>query len=213
MTPTATEPDTVADLLHDLGGIPPERVLWTPRPGTATEADLLRCIDREPKRLVELIDGTLVQKPMGKREAMLGGWLATLLNNFIVPRRLGYVAGADGPIRMTTRRVRMPDEWYVARASLPDGADDDDAIADYPPDVAVEVVSKGNTKREIEQKRREYFAVGCKLVWVVDRKVRTVTASTDPDTAVTLGVGDTLTGGDVLPGFAVPVADIFGHLD
>lgn len=53
--------DTVADLLHQLGDIPPERVLWDPIPGTATEADVIRHVDGEPKRLVELIDGTLVQ--------------------------------------------------------------------------------------------------------------------------------------------------------
>jgi Uma2 family endonuclease len=215
MTPTVStrEPDTVADLLRALGGIPPERVLWTPRPGTATEEDLLRCIDREPKRLVELVDGTLVEKPMGKKEAMLAMWLGTILNNHIVPRRLGFVAGADGPMRTTPRRVRMPDVWFVARASLPGGADDEEAIAGYPPDLIVEVLSRGNTRREIEGKRREYFAAGCKLAWVVDRKKRTVAVYTCPDTAVTLGVGDTLTGGDVLPGFAVPVADVFSYLD
>jgi Uma2 family endonuclease len=215
MTPTAAppEPDTVADLLHDLGDVPPDRVLWTPRPGTATEKDLLRCLEREPKRLVELIDGTLVEKPMGKREAMLAMWLGTLLNNHVVPRRLGYVAGADGPIRVAARRVRVPDVWFVARASLPDGVDDEAAIADYPPDLAAEVVSRKSTKRELERKRREYFAKGTKLVWVVDRKTMTVAVYTDPGTAVTLGVGDTLTGGEVLPGFAVPVADLFSYLD
>ena len=215
MPPTASppEPDTLADLLAALGGVPPDRVLWTPRPGTATEKDLLRCIEREPKRLVELIDGTLVEKPVGKKEAFLAMWLGTLLNNFVVPRRLGYVAGADGPTRTTPRRVRLPDVWFVARTSLPAGADDEDAIAGYPPDLAVEVLSRGNTRQEMVRKRGEYFAAGCKLLWVVDRKARTVTVFTGPDVAVTLGVGDTLTGGAVLPGFAVPVADLFAYLD
>ena len=211
MTPTAAQPDTLADVLASLGDIPLDRILWTPRPGTATEADMLHYLERE-RRLVELIDGILVEKPMGQREAMLAGWVLTLLNMHVVPRRLGYVAGADGPIRMTTNRTRLPDVWFVARASLPDGLGEE-AVADYPPDLAVEVVSKGNTRKEMLQKRREYFAAGCKLAWVVDRKKQTVAVYTDPDTAVTLGVGDMLTGGDVLPGFSVPVADIFGYLD
>ena len=205
--------ETLPDALRRLGDVPPSRILWTPRPGTATEKDLLRCLDREPKRLVELIDGTLVEKPMGKKEAMLAGWILTLLNIFVVPRRLGYVAGEAGPIRMTTKRTRMPDVWFIARTSLPDGVDDEATVADYPPDLVVEVLSKSNSKREIAQKLREYFAVGCKLAWVVDRKKQIVAVYTDPDTAVTLGVGDTLTGGEVLPGFAVLVADIFGYLD
>jgi Uma2 family endonuclease len=212
MPTRTTDPDTVADLLRRLGGVPPERVLWTPRPGTATEADLLRCLGREPKRLVELIDGTLVEKPMGKREAMLAGWIVTLLNNFVVPRRLGFVAGADGPVRVSGRRVRLPDVWFVARTSLPAGTDDEAAVADYPPDLVVEVLSKGNTRREVARKRREYFAAGCKLAWVVDRRTATVGVFTAPDAGIVLAAGDTLTGGDVLPGFAVPVADIFAYL-
>ena len=214
MTPTVAppEPDTLADVLHGLGDIPLDRILWTPRPGTATEADMLHYLERE-RRLVELINGILVEKPMGKKEGMLAGWLVTLLNNYVVPRRLGYVTGPDAPVRMLTDRVRMPDVWYVARASLPGGADDDEPVAGYAPDLCVEVLSESNTRREIEQKRREYFAKGTKLVWVVDRWAQTVAVYTDPDTAVTLGVDDTLAGGEVLPGFAVPVADIFGYLD
>ena len=56
--------DNAAEWLHSLGDVPPERILFDPRPGTATEADLLLLVERD-KRLCELIDGTLVEKPVG----------------------------------------------------------------------------------------------------------------------------------------------------
>jgi Uma2 family endonuclease len=54
-----------------------------------------------------------------------------------------------------------------------------------------------------------YLQAGLRLVWLVDPAERTVTVFR-PDAALKLlGEGDTLDGGDVLPGFSVPVADIF----
>lgn len=209
MTPATAEYDTLADVLGD---IPLHRVLWRPYPGTATEADQLRYIERD-KRRVELIDGVLVEKAMGFREALLASWIATLLNNFVVPRRLGLVAGADAPMRFTDTRTRLPDVCFVAWGSLPAPGAHLVAVADFAPDLAVEVLSRGNTRQEIEQKRREYFAAGTKLVWVVDRRSETVAVYTDPDTHTVLTTADTLTGDPVLPGFALPVADIFGYLE
>src|SRR5688572_20434616 len=85
------DPDTLADVVGALGDIPLHRVLWRPNPGTATEADVVRLVDREPKRLVELIDGILVEKAMGNRESLLAATLMFFLMNFVRPRRLGVV--------------------------------------------------------------------------------------------------------------------------
>ena len=52
--------DTMADVLRALGDVSRARVLWKPVPGTATEADLVRVNEREPKQVVELLDGVLV---------------------------------------------------------------------------------------------------------------------------------------------------------
>jgi hypothetical protein len=67
--------DTLDDLLESLGGISPRRVLLKPTPGTATVRDVIRHIDADKKRLVELIDGTLVEKPMGFAESMVAATL------------------------------------------------------------------------------------------------------------------------------------------
>src|SRR5204863_853908 len=62
--------ETLADVVDRLGGVSLDRILWNPRPGTATEADAIRLADGEPRRLVELVDGVLVEKPMGYREGL-----------------------------------------------------------------------------------------------------------------------------------------------
>src|SRR5215475_87843 len=99
--------DTAAEWLHDLGDIPLERIIMDPAPGTATERDLLVFVERQ-NRLCELIDGTLVEKPVGYLESLIAGWLITELNSFIGSRNLGYVSGEAGTIRMISGRVRLP---------------------------------------------------------------------------------------------------------
>ena len=68
---------TLADLLRELGDVPPERVFWDPLPGTATVADVIRFVDGDDKRLVELVDGTLVEKARGVLRR--AGWVPGIL--------------------------------------------------------------------------------------------------------------------------------------
>lgn len=206
---TAVRPtDTLADKLRELGDIPPDRVLWTPRPGTATVADQLLLIERDG-RLVELLDGILVEKPMGARESFMAIAIAMHLMNFVRPRRLGVVGGADCLMRVVEGRNRLPDVNFTSWGRLP--ADDAhlQPVADFAPDLAVEVLSASNTTGEIEQKIREYFRGGTRLVWVVEPDDRTVAVYTAPGVSTTLTAADTLDGGAVLPGFALPLAELF----
>src|SRR5579872_2952148 len=89
---------TLADLLHELGDVPPERVLWEPRPGTATVADVIRFVDGDDKRLVELVDGTLVEKPMGYYEGRVGGVIFRYLDEFLEEHDLGVCFAADSTL-------------------------------------------------------------------------------------------------------------------
>lgn len=203
-------PDTLADVLHSLGDIPPDRVLWTPRPGTATEADQLRCVERD-RRLVELLDGVLVEKPMGARESFLAMTLGMHLLQFVRAHRLGIVGGADCLMRIVDGRNRLPDVNYTSWGRLPTDDAHLQPIADFSPDLAVEVLSESNTPGEIAQKLREYFQSGSRLVWVVEPDDRTVAVYTAPDTFTTLTAADTLDGGAVLPGFTLPLTDLFNE--
>jgi Uma2 family endonuclease len=210
--PTATTTDeTLGDLLHSLGHISPHRIRLHPPPGTATEDDALALLEGEFRRRVELIDGTLVEKCYGFREGLLAGWIGSLLNMHIAPRRRGVVGG-NVPIRLIGRQLRLPDLSYFPWTQLPAGFMDA-RISDVSPALAVEVLSVSNTRAEMARKRQEYFASGTQLVWLVDPRTETVAVYTDPTAHVTLTTADTLDGGAVLPGFTVPVAELFSYLD
>lgn len=212
MTPAAAEPDTLADVLHELGDIPLHRIIWRPHPGTATEEDQLRMIDGDPKRLVELIDGILVEKAMGHREAFFAASLIHLLMGQVRPRRLGVVAGADAPYRLKPGQNRLPDVSFTTWERLPAADAHLQRVGRYAPDLAVEILSDSNTAAEMARKRREYFAGGTKVVWIIDPDDRTVEVYANPrqpDLMILLRATDTLDGGAVLPGFALPLAELF----
>lgn len=100
-----------------MGDVPLEHILFDPWPGTATEADLLLLAERD-KRLCELIDGTLVEKPVGYWESVIALDLATDINVFVRPRRLGTVSGEAGMMRLVPGRVRLPDVAFVSAQRL-----------------------------------------------------------------------------------------------
>lgn len=203
---------TLADLLERLGGVSPQRVRYYPLPGTATEADVV-AIEAREKRLCELVDGVLVEKPMGYRESILALWIGTVLNNFVVPRRLGVVTGEAGMMRLFAGLVRIPDVAFASWQRLPGGRVPKEPIPELAPDLAVEVLSESNTNREMARKRREYFDAGVRLVWLVDPNARTVAVFTGPDQFTTLDASQTLDGGDVLPGFTLSLRDLFDKLN
>jgi Uma2 family endonuclease len=199
---------TVGDLLRRLGNVPARRVRMVPTPGTATEKDLLLILDRD-NIPCELVEGTLVEKAMGYEEAEIALLIGTLLNNFVRPRKLGIVAGSDGTLRLFHGLVRIPDVSYISWASMPGGKRPRVPIPSLAPDLAVEVLSKGNTKAEMNRKLGEYFAAGVRLVWLVDARKRTVRVYTSVDRFTTLSQDEDLDGGEALPGFRVPVAGLF----
>jgi Uma2 family endonuclease len=204
--------DSLADLLEQLGGIAPNRVRFRPAPGTATEEDVLAIHDREG-RLYELIDGVLVEKAMGLRESFLAIALAAILWNFVRPKKLGVVTGADGTMRLISGLVRIPDVAFISWNRLPNRRVPTEPIPDLAPDLAVEVLSAGNTPGEMARKRQDYFAAGVQLVWQIDPSTRTVEVFTAPEQSTLLHEMQTLDGGTVLPGFALPLHELFAELD
>lgn len=208
----SSEGGTVADLLKQLGRIPAHRVRLHPVPGTATEADLLAHNDHEAT-LCELVDGTLVEKPMGMLESDLTTTLIMFLKQFVRRHKLGIVTAPDGTMRLATGNVRLPDVAFIAKTSYPGGKRPTEAIPTLAPDLAVEVLSKSNTKAEMARKLREYFGSGTRLAWLVDPKTRSVRVYTSPTASTRLEGDATLDGGDVLPGFVLPLADLFATDD
>jgi Uma2 family endonuclease len=209
----ATTFDTIDELLENLGGISPKRVLLKPWPGTATIKDVIRYVDGPKKRLVELIDGTLVEKPMGFAESRVAMKLITRLGRHLEDNgEPGVLTGEAGTIRVLAKFVRIPDVAYTSWDRLPNGQIPVAKVPEVVPNLCVEVLSEGNTVAEMARKLKEYFVAGVDLVWFIDPDERTVRVFTSPDDVKTLRVKDTLTGGTVLPGFAVPVTELFAGL-
>ena len=201
--------DNGAEWLAALGGVPLERIIFDPWPGTATEADLLQLVDRD-KRLCELVDGTLVEKPVGYWEGLIATNLSTALNIFVLARNLGGVTGADATMRMKSGRVRLPDVGFTSLARMPKTRE---PIPTLSPDLAVEVLSESNTKDEIDQKLREYFQSGTRLAWIIDPAPRSVAVYREPgEPAALIDESGTLDGEQVLPGFTLPVAELFRNV-
>ena len=199
-------------LLEELGGIDPRRVLLKPVPGKATEKDLIRLNDHS-NRLYELVDGVLVEKVMGFRESTLALRIDRVLGNFLEDHDLGFLAGADGAIRLMPGLVRVPDLSFISWDKVPTrGVVPDMTIADMAPDLASEVLSESNTRGEMQRKLKEYFLAGVQLVWYVDPDNRSVKVFTSPDQARIYNEEETLDGGDVLPGLSLSVKQIFARL-
>ena len=201
---------TIGDLLDRLGGISADRVRYFPLPGTATEQDVLD-IEAHENRLCELVDGVLVEKPMAYNESYVAGEILTELNIFVRPAKLGIVTGADGMMRLFPGVVRIPDIAFVSRARLPGGRLSNQPIPSLVPDLVVEVLSESNTAREMARKRREYFEAGVRLLWEVEPASRTISVYSAPDEPVVLRESDMLTGGEVLPGFALEIKSLFAE--
>jgi Uma2 family endonuclease len=203
---------TLTDLERRFGSIPLHRVRLQPYP--ATEADVIELHERE-RRLFELVDGVLVEKTLGFRESHIAIVIGCLLQNFVGPRKLGIVAGTDGMMRLAPGLVRIPDVSFCKWDQFPGRKVARTPIPDIHPDLAVEVLSQSNTVREMDEKLEDYFASGASLVWLVDPETRSALVFTSPEreTATKLVEGQSLDGGTLLPGLAIPLADIFAELD
>jgi Uma2 family endonuclease len=211
MPVTVELPDTFADVLNRLGGVPPERVLLRPHPGTATEADLIAALlVPGRRRLCELIDGVLVEKKqMSFKEGVLAGYILHKIHGYLEENDLGIVAPGDSQIRFRLGLIRIPDVSFVPWSRMPGEQVPDEAVASVIPTLTVEVRSRGNTDAEIDRKLAEYFGCGVKLAWVIDPREETAKVYTSAARFRELAADGVLEGGRVLPGFKLPLADLF----
>jgi len=200
--------ERISDLLERLGDIPPQRVRLRPVPGTATEKDVIRA-EARCNRLCELIDGTLVEKPVGYYESRVATVLGYFVEAYLVKNDVGIALGADGMLRVAPEQVRMPDLSFFFWSHFPDRRLPPGQILDAVPDLAVEILSPSNTKKEMERKRKEYFLGGASLIWEIDPLKKTARVYTAPDESKLIREGEALEGGDVLPGFTLSLADLF----
>ena len=196
-------------LLDRLGGISLDRLLTPPAPGSATVADLVAA----GKPVCELVEGTLIRRPADFLVSVFLPHLLSRLMPHVREPNLGILTNALAPIELCPGTVRAPDLAYTPWSRLPGGRIPDEPVAAVVPELVVNCFRVGNTRGEMVRKRGEYFRAGVRLVWEIDPRARTVRVYTSETAYTDLTVADVLDGGAVLPGFAVPVADLFAELD
>ena len=129
---------------------------------------------------------------------------------FVRPRRLGRVVGSDVGIWLVNDpdTVREPDVAFIPADRLPL----DMRVTGYSevvPNLVAEIVSPSDSRRTVYDKARMWLSHGVALVWVVFPDTRTIDVHQNGSPVVTLTEDDVLDGGDVLPGFSLPVREVF----
>jgi Uma2 family endonuclease len=159
----------------------------------------------------ELWEGELRKVPGAGLEASgLAHWIGVLISLFVGPRKLGHVAGSDGTfiLQRSPDIVVVPDLSFTKWENLPDRRPTKSPFRGRP-DLAVEAKSPSDRRRDIEEKLRHYRNAGVPLVWWVYPDERQVEVFRLGVLVATLREGAMLDGEEVLPGFVLPVSDIF----
>jgi Uma2 family endonuclease len=159
----------------------------------------------------EVIDGIRVERePMGAFETVLASWLCHLINSFATGKKLGLAVSEVLFILDASRNLkRRPDVAFVAYAHWPAAVIAREAAWNAIPDLAVEIVSPTNLAEEIDSKITDYFQAQVRQVWVVYPDSGRVYVYRSPTQVTVLERSDTLDGGDVLPGFRLPMAQLY----
>ncbi len=206
------KPQNLAELLDRLGEVPLERIRFGPSFGKATEEDVHRLLEAPDKRICELIDGVLVEKPMGFKESTLASIIVQQIWNYLDKDDRGVAFSPDAPMRIRPGRIRFPDTGFISWERLPNQEVPETWIIEVMADLAVEVLSKSNTPKEMDRKLDDNFDAGVSVVWIVDPRKRTITVYTSRNDHKTLTMEDTLEGGDVLPGFSLSLKKLFTRI-
>ena len=159
----------------------------------------------------ELVRGEVVEElPPGGKHGAVALELGARLRGWTRGGPGGF-AGVESEfvLRRDPHTVRGPDVSYVRAARIPSGGVPE-RFWEIPPDLAIEVVSPGESAETVREKVRDYLETGTPLVWVVYPKTREVVVHTPDGLARAYGPGDTLEGFDLLPGFVCPVGELFG---
>lgn len=160
----------------------------------------------------ELVEGELAMSQAGFEHGEIMMLLGEHLSAHVRTQKLGRVVGASTGFWMKTGNARSPDVSFVAKARL-HGRRSTKKFFQGAPDLAVEIVSPNDVWSKLNQKIAEFFANGTRLAWVINPGDQTVLVyhAAQPDGL--LRAGDWLDGEQVVPGFRLPVAELFAEYD
>ena len=181
-------------------------------PRVWTEEDLER-LESETDRRYELVDGVPKEKgPESMEHSYIALNLGGELRAYVKSHKLGIALESSAVYRMSEGNTRKPDVSFIARERLQEKRLSTKPF-DGAPDLAVEVISPTDIWWEILEKLNHYFASGCRLVWLISPPDQTVLVYRADRRSHILQVGDSLDGEEVIPGFTLPVAELFAELN
>jgi len=162
----------------------------------------------------ELVRGKLTRyMPTGVLHGIVSAKIGSLLSNFVSANSLGIVLGAETGFYIFQKpdTVRAPDAAFVGNEKLEKHGISEKFFPDAP-DLAVEVVSPSDKKKDIEDKVNDYLAAGVSIVWVIYPQNRIAAVYRQSNLVSILRDDDELDGEDVLPEFRLPLTELFGNL-
>jgi len=160
----------------------------------------------------ELIEGEIVtMAPTGETHGVVEFNLGSEIRAFVRKHKLGRVTGGEVGIyiRRSPDVVRAADVAFISHARYAQRAQS--GFLDVAPDLIVEVMSPDDRWHQVTQKLEDYFSIGVRVVWVVVPENQTVYAYRSLTDVRRFAGEDMLTGDDVLPGFALPLAEVFAE--
>ena len=181
-------------------------------PKVWTDEDLDR-LESETDRQYELVNGIPKEKgPESMEHSYIAANLTGEIRAFVKLHKLGIALESSATYRMSGGNNRKPDVSFVAKDRLPEKRLTTKPF-DGAPDLAVEVISPTDIWWEILEKLNQYFSSGCRLVWLISPPDQTVLVYRADRRSHFLQVGDSLDGEEVIPGFTMPVAELFAELN
>ena len=166
--------------------------------------------------LHEVVNGELVMSPKNNfLHENIFSRLYLALAEYNRQHRLGVVRGSSAGFWMRNRNCRAPDISFIPKARLEQLDFRPNARRFFPgaPDLAVEILSPSNTRAEIDERLKDFFASGTQIAWVIDPEQESVEVCHSPTDRKLLGPGAALEGEQLLPGFRFLVADLFKDWD
>lgn len=161
--------------------------------------------------ILELIRGEVKRmSPTGITHGFLCIEVGAEIRDFVKANDLGITCGAETGfvVERDPDSVIAADVAFISHERLAT-IENPDKFGPSAPDLAVEVLSPGNRRGEIEEKIALYFAAGARAVWVFNPTKKTVALYTSPTDFYVLNENDTLEGGEVLPGFKLELSKLF----
>jgi Uma2 family endonuclease len=163
------------------------------------------------EHIFEYIDGEIVEKMPSFAPSQLAQEISYHIKKFLKENPIGRLSGEAGGYMMTdddNPPIFIPDLGYISKARMPDAPTRE---APLPPDLAVEIKSPTDRIRALRRKAERYLDYGTQLVWLVFPETQTIEVYAPNQDVQTLSIDDTLDGGLVLPGFQLPLREIFGE--